>query len=296
MSIADTDTEGPDRAGRHALPAYSILRPQIGLCPALFASPHSGREYPQWFCDKLRVPLLDLRQTEDAFVDQLFSSAPTHGAQLIKATYARSYVDLNRDARELDPAMFIGAPPGPVAAPTVRIEAGLGCFPRIGARGESIYAKKLSTAEGRARLDHVYTPYHAALSREIAALRQTFGCAILIDCHSMPSRQPGRPDLPDFVLGDRFGSSCTGQLTSLVERFLRAAGFSVTRNAPYAGGYTTRKYGRPKRDVHALQIEINRRLYLNEATVAPIDAMEALTDQLSALVETIAEFSERLRP
>lgn len=296
MSIAETDTDGPGKTGGHFLPAFSLLRPVADARPVIFASPHSGTEYPDRFRDCLRVPLLDLRQTEDAYVDRLFDTAPDYGAQLLKATYARSYVDLNRDPREIDPAMFNGDPPGPVAAPTVRVEAGLGCFPRIGARGESIYAKKLSTDEGRARLDHIHTPYHAALSTEIAALHQTFGCAILIDCHSMPSSQPGRPQLPDFVLGDRFGSSCTGQLTSLVERTLRALGFSVTRNAPYAGGYTTRRYGRPKRHVHALQIEINRRLYLDEATVNPIDEMASLSHQLGGLIEKITEFSDRLRP
>ena len=123
-----------------------------------------------------------------------------------------------------------------------------------------------------------------------------FGGCLLIDCHSMPSSQPGRRDLPDFVLGDRFGSSCTGQLTSLVERTLRKAGYSVVRNAPYAGGFTTRKYGRPKQHVHALQIEINRRLYLDEARVTKIDAMSELSHQLDGLMGNIAELSERLRP
>lgn len=296
MTVTATEEQSPVPGSGLRLPAFTLDVPQADERPLIFASPHSGREYPDYFRSALRVPLLDLKQTEDAFVDELFANAPLYGARLLKATYARSFVDLNRDPREIDASMFHGDPPGPVAVPTVRVEAGLGCFPRIGARGEFIYAKKLDPADGRARLDFIHTPYHAALSGEIAALRQKHGCAILIDCHSMPSTQPGRPDLPDFVLGDRFGSSCTGQLTSLVERTLRKAGFSVVRNAPYAGGFTTRKYGRPKQHVHALQIEINRRLYLDEAQVTAIDAMAALSHQLDGLMENISELSERLRP
>jgi N-formylglutamate amidohydrolase len=296
MSIVDTHTDQPERAPGLTLPAYTLSRPSAAQRPVIFASPHSGRHYPDSFLQNLRVPLIDLRQTEDAYVDELFSEAPDAGASLLHATYSRSFVDLNRDSRELDPAMFAGDPPGPVAAPSVRVEAGLGCFPRIGARGETIYAKKLSTHDGLARLSGVHEPYHRMLATEIAALHQASGCALLIDCHSMPSAQPGRPALPDFVLGDRFGSSCTGQLTSLVERALRAKGYTVVRNAPYAGGYTTRRYGRPKRHVHALQIEINRQLYLDEKTVEPHEGMANLRVELADLSREIVALSRRLMP
>ena len=296
MSMTETHIDEPERARGQAIPAYTLARPVGELMPVIFASPHSGRHYPEAFLDTLRVPLIDLRQTEDAFVDRLFETAPHAGAHLLSANYARSYIDLNRDSRELDVSMFAGDPPGPVAIPSVRVEAGLGCIPRIGARGEGIYAKKISTEDGLFRLQHVHGPYHQALSAEIAALHQQFGSAILIDCHSMPSSQPGRPALPDFVLGDRFGSSCTGQLTGLVERSLRAMGYSTARNAPYAGGYTTRRYGRPKRNIHVLQIEINRALYLDEATVEPSEGMTRLAENLGVLMVEIARFAKLLAP
>lgn len=294
MSIVETHTDGPEGLKGRPVPAYSLTLPEREASPVIFASPHSGRHYPDDFVASLRVPLIDLRQTEDAFVDELFRTAPAAGGSLISANYPRSFVDLNRDARELDPSLFAGDPPGPVAAPSVRVEAGLGCLPRIGARGETIYAKKISSDDGRFRLEQIHAPYHAALSDQIVALHQRFGSVVLIDCHSMPSTQPGRPALPDFVLGDRFGSSCTGQLTSLVERCLRALGYSVIRNAPYAGGYTTRRYGRPKRNVHALQIEINRKLYMDEAAVLPSDDKPALEASLNTLIHEIVKFSDRL--
>ena len=191
----------------------------------------------------LRVPLMDLRRTEDAFVDELFSSVPETGAKLVFANYSRTYVDLNRDARELDPAMFLDGPPRKVAVPTPRVEAGLGCLPRIAAGGEPIYATRLSRAEGEYRLAHVHDTYHEYVRRTLEAYRREAGIAVLIDCHSMPSKQPGRRKLADIVLGDRLGSSCDNRLTSLAERTLRDFGYTVSRNAPYAGGYTTRCYG-----------------------------------------------------
>ena len=207
-----------------------------------------------------------------------------------------TYVDLNRDPRELDPEMFEDELPGDAASPSVRVKAGLGCIPKIGARGDVIYAKKLSLADGRARLEGIHGPYHQVLSDEIAALRHDHGCALLIDCHSMPSKQPGRPDLPDIVLGDRFGSSCTSQLTNLVERTFRQRGLSVVRNAPYAGGYTTRRYGRPKRHVHALQIEVNRRLYMDELAVEPSPGMTDLIETVDLVISEICRLAARLKP
>ncbi len=276
--------------------AFTLSKPSTDPAPVIFSSPHSGAHYPDSFLKALRVPLMDLRRTEDAFVDQLVADGPAAGGILISATHARAFVDLNRDARELDPEMFADGLPGPSAAPSPRVKAGLGCFPKIGACGDAIYAKKLSADEGRFRLAQIHTPYHDAIQREIAALHQEFGCALLIDCHSMPSAQPGRPDLPDIVLGDRFGSSCTSQLTSLVERTFRGLGLTVSRNAPYAGGYTTRRYGRPKRHIHALQIEINRRLYMNEPDVKPGPGMDRTRAQLASVCEEICRFAHRLCP
>ncbi|MEQ9316742.1 MAG: N-formylglutamate amidohydrolase [Henriciella sp.] len=295
MSLTDGPFETRASVGETVAP-FAISRPSSEAVPIVCASPHSGNHYPDEMLNKLRVPLMDLRRTEDAFVDRLFASAPEAGATLITANYARSYVDLNRDARELDPEMIDGELPGPVAAPSPRVQAGLGCFPRIGARGENIYSGTISAEEARFRLDGVHAPYHQALSDQLAADQEAFGCAILLDCHSMPSQQPGRRDLPDIVLGDRFGSSCTSQLTNLAEREFRKAGFSVVRNAPYAGGYTTRRYGRPKRHIHALQLEINRGLYMDEQAVEPNPSMQSVICAAQDVLHAICRLSLRLCP
>ncbi|WP_300391916.1 N-formylglutamate amidohydrolase [Henriciella sp.] len=295
MSIVERE-QGEMESPPDPVPAYRLVRPAAVDAPVLLSSPHSGTHYPESLLRNIRVPLIDLRRTEDAYVDRLIAHAPDLGATLLAATHARAYVDLNRDPHELDPEMFDGLPPGPVAAPTARVQAGLGCLPKIGARGDTIYAKKLSPEDGRVRLVDVHAPYHQALKAEIAALHQDFGSAILLDVHSMPSRQPGRNALPDIVLGDRFGSSCTSQLTNLVERTFRQLGLSVARNAPYAGGYTTRLYGRPKRHVHALQIEVNRKLYMDEASVELLKTSEALIEKFDTLIAEVRRLALRLRP
>lgn len=263
--------------------------------PVVFASPHSGTLYPDDMQAALCVPLIDVRRTEDAFVDELFAGAPARGAGLMAARYGRSVVDLNRDPHELDPAMFIDGPPRPAALPTARVEAGLGCLPRVGARGEAIYARPLTRAEGEARLAHVHDTYHGQLAGQLDALRREQGFALLIDCHSMPSVQPGRRGLPDIVLGDRFGSSADTRLMSRIERSFRAQGFTVSRNAPYAGGYTTRRYGRPRRGIHALQVEINRGLYMDEQRITRSAGFSTLKDALDLVISDIID-AARLLP
>ena len=242
---------------------FDVTPAMAPAAPVLFASPHSGSHYPASMQEALCVPLIDVRRTEDAFIDELFAGAPALGASLVAARYGRSVVDLNRDPHELDAAMFHDGPPRPCALPTARVEAGLGCLPRVGARGEAIYGRLLSRAEGEERLVHIHDAYHLHLTAELDTLRRAHGQALLIDCHSMPSLQPGRRTLTDIVLGDRFGSSADPRLMARIERSFRAQGFTVARNAPYAGGYTTRRYGRPRRGIHALQVEINRGLYMD---------------------------------
>lgn len=263
--------------------------------PVIFSSPHSGSLYPDDMQAALCVPLIDVRRTEDAFVDELFAGAPGHGAGLMAARYGRSVVDLNRDPHELDPSMFIDGPPRPAALPTARVEAGLGCLPRVGARGEAIYARPLTRAEGEARLVNVHDTYHGHLSGKLDALRREQGFALLVDCHSMPSVQPGRRALPDIVLGDRFGSSADTRLMSRIERSFRAHGFTVSRNAPYAGGYTTRRYGRPRRGIHALQVEINRGLYMDEQRITRSAGFSSLKDALNLVIADIID-AARLLP
>ncbi|MEL7040074.1 MAG: N-formylglutamate amidohydrolase [Pseudomonadota bacterium] len=279
-------------AQARALDAFTIRRPEALVAPVVFASPHSGQVYPSAMTERLSVPLRDLQRTEDAFVDELYVSAVDQGAILMDATYARGFVDLNRDARELDATMFYDGLPRAAGMPSARVKAGLGCLPRVGASGRNIYAGQISRQEGHFRLTTVHDRYHAALQAEVDALKRNWSDVYIIDCHSMPSRQPGRAGMPDIVLGDRFGSSCSARLTSLAERRFRLEGLSVTRNAPYAGGYTTRRYGRPRRGVHVLQIEINRALYMNEIEVQKTSGFAIMQSQISRFIADIVEFAQ----
>ena len=292
----DFQTSQTPEGNTRGLPRYAtpfrLEPPEKMRAPVVFASPHSGNLYPQDMQSALCVPLALVRRTEDAFVDQLFSSVPGQGGLLIAAKYARTVTDLNRDPRELDPGMFSDGVPRACGLPTARVEAGLGCLPRVAARGEAIYARLLTRAEGEARLAGIHDVYHQCLATELASLKERHGQAFLIDCHSMPSTQPGRRNLADIVLGDRFGSSCDPRLTSRIERAFRGLGLSVARNAPYAGGYTTRRYGRPKRGFHAIQIEINRGLYMNEDTVTQSAGFEPLQQKLSDVVTEILSVAD----
>jgi N-formylglutamate amidohydrolase len=228
---------------------------------------------------------LAIRRSEDALVDDLIAQAPALGAAVIAARYARAYIDVNREPFELDPAMFADELPDFARARTARVAAGLGAIARVVSEGQEIYARKLTFAEARARIERAHRPYHAALERLIGEAHAAHGYAILIDWHSMPSAaaRAGRDRACDIVLGDRFGAACAGVLTKTVERELEALGYRVARNSPYAGGYTTEHYGRPARRVHALQIEINRAIYMNEATLEPTPGVEGLKRDLEAL-------------
>ncbi|MFN3314502.1 MAG: N-formylglutamate amidohydrolase [Hyphomonas sp.] len=268
---------------------FTVAMPEAKTVPVVFASPHSGSLYPDSMLSALCVPLMDVRRTEDAFIDELFADAPRHGAALVAACYGRSVVDLNRDPHELDPAMFADAPPRACALPTPRVEAGLGCLPRVGAKGEAIYRRQLTGAEGEQRLAGIHDAYHGFLTERLDSLRESFGRAILVDCHSMPSKQPGRRNLADIVLGDRFGASCDARLIGRIERAFRNHGLTVTRNTPYAGGYTTRRYGRPKRGLQALQIEINRGLYMDEQQITRASGFAALRLVIDAVIADIAD-------
>jgi N-formylglutamate amidohydrolase len=260
--------------------------------PLVFASPHSGRDYPADMMAAAALDALAIRRSEDAFVDDLIEAAAGLGAAVITARYARAYIDLNREAFELDPGMFADELPEFARARTARVAAGLGAIARVVSEGQEIYARKLTFAEARARIEGAHRPYHAALGQLIAEAHAAHGYAILIDWHSMPAaaaRAGGRDKPCDMVLGDRFGAACAGLLTARVERELESMGYRVARNTPYAGGYTTEHYGRPARRSHALQIEINRALYLDEATLAPTAGFEVLKVRLEALTRALAQ-------
>jgi N-formylglutamate amidohydrolase len=257
----------------------------------VFASPHSGRLYPEDMMAAAALDAQSIRRSEDAYVDDLIAEAPRLGVATISAGFARAYIDLNREAFELDPGMFADELPEFARARTARVAAGLGAIARVVSEGQEIYARKLTFAEARGRIEGAHRPYHACLKSLIEAAQAAHGFAILVDWHSMPAaaaRTGGRDRPCDMVLGDRFGAACAGILPTRVERELEAMGYRVARNTPYAGGYTTEHYGRPARRVHALQIEINRALYLDEATLAPTAGFESLKAHLAALTRTLA--------
>lgn len=267
----------PDLAALCARP-FRLARPRAQTVPFLFASPHSGRRYPQSLADASRLDPVMLRRSEDAFVDELFAGVTELGAPLLAAEFPRVFLDANRGMGELDASMF-SAPLGlTVDLPSARVAAGLGVIPRIVRDGADIYRGKLAPEEARLRLDKLYRPYHAALAVLAAETQARFGVAVVVDCHSMPSALGA----PDIVLGDRYGASAAPALSRLAEEAFTREGLSVARNAPYAGGYTTMLHGRVAEGRHALQIEINRGLYLDEEKIARKPGFDSLKRKLTA--------------
>lgn len=254
--------------------------------PFVFAAPHSGRHYPSSMRSATGLTDHALRMSEDAFVDELFSDARQHGACLMVATYARAYLDLNRSENELDADMFHPALDESRLEPSHRVKAGLGIIPRLVAEGLPIYRGPLPAREAPYRIETVYRPYHGQLRNLLEARQKHFGQAVLVDCHSMPSeakqsRRRLRTVGPDIVLGDNWGNACARELTSLAEELLIRAGFKVRRNVPYSGGFSTQHYGNPNQGRHALQIEINRAIYMNEQTLAPHETFTEIREKLS---------------
>ena len=271
--------------------AFEIRRATSGATrtPLVYASPHSGRHYPGDMGSSLAG--LALRQSEDALVDELVAAAPELGVTLISAQFARAYMDVNREAFDLDPAMFADKLPPFAQGRSARVAAGLGAIARLVAQGQEIYDRKLTFAEALGRIDRVHTPYHAGLEQLLAEARAAHGFAILIDWHSMPAaaaRTSGRENNCDLVLGDRYGSACGGVVMKIVEQELQSLGYRVSRNTPYAGGFTTEHYGRPAQGRHALQIEINRGLYLDEARLTPTPGFSKLKADLEHLTRHLA--------
>ena len=272
--------------------AWDVVAPAKQTIPLVFASPHSGTSYPNDFVAASRLDSLALRRSEDSFVDEIFADTPNHGAPLIRAHFPRAYVDPNREPFELDPDMFDDELPAYVNTHSPRVSAGLGTIARVVANGEEIYRDKLNFEDAKARIERCYWPYHQALAHLIEGTRAQFGSCLLIDCHSMPSvggpmdRDAGRRRV-DFVLGDVFGTACASFVTDSVEGFLRERGYNVTRNLPYAGGFTTRHYGRPQSGVHALQIEINRSLYMDEGRFERRPYITVLSEAMGELAERL---------
>ncbi|MCC6720065.1 MAG: N-formylglutamate amidohydrolase [Acetobacteraceae bacterium] len=269
-------------------PPVTVRRPGIVQAPLVFASPHSGRDYSPSFLAASRLDALRLRRSEDSFVDELFADIPALGMPLVTASFPRAWCDANREPWELDPTMFADALPGWVNTASPRVGAGLGTIARVVASGEGIYRGKLRFAEAEARIRACWEPFHAALTAEVEATHARFGACVLIDCHSMPANSLPPRSQVDIVLGDAHGTACAPAVMLAVEQALTHQGFSVRRNDPYAGGFITRHYGRPHQGVHAVQIEINRTLYMDEARIERLGAFAAVRDRLSRAVAAIA--------
>jgi N-formylglutamate amidohydrolase len=279
-------------------PPIEILAPATQSIPLVLASPHSGTCYPPGLIAASRLDAHALRRSEDSFVDEIFAAGPRLGAPLLRARFARAYLDANREPYELDPQMFEDALPDFVNTTSPRVQVGLGTIARIVATGEDIYAGKLRFADAESRIARLYRPYHNALAELLAATQARFGHYLLVDCHSMPSmsgphERGGRPRV-DFVLGDCHGAACHPVVIDTAQRLIVAKGYSVTRNAPYAGGFTTGHYGRPRDGGHALQIEINRSLYMDERTIRRKPFLAQLADDMRDLVAALAAIDSTL--
>lgn len=265
-----------------------------GSTPFVVSSPHSGRNYPAQFVSQSKLNAHDLRRSEDAFVDELVIGATAHGAPVVTALFPRAYVDVNRDARELDPAMFDAPLPENVVHASPRVACGLGVIPRIVSEQHAIYRGKLTLADAVERINSCYVPYHRTIGELMRRQHELHGHAVLIDCHSMPSRSWGNKPWPDFILGDRFGASCSPDLAIMATEILRGLGYKVAKNKPYAGGYITERYGKPASGFHALQIEINRALYIDEARLEKHRGFELLRRDLEQFFARLVGAGESL--
>lgn len=270
-------------------PAFEVMMPATVTVPLVFNSPHSGAIYPPAFLAASRLDPLTLRKSEDCFVDELFGSATTFGAPLLRAHFPRAFLDVNREPYELDPRMFEGRLPSFINARSMRVAGGLGTIARIVGDQQEIYARKLPVADALERIEGLYKPYHRALRQLLQDQHRRFGLAVLIDCHSMPSTGAHREEgqRADIVLGDRFGTSAAPFFVDLVEEALRGRGYRVGRNRPYAGGFITEHYGNPANSIHAVQIEINRGLYMDERTLTKTSSFAALKADLDTMMATL---------
>jgi N-formylglutamate amidohydrolase len=270
--------------------SFNFLPAMMPGSAVVFASPHSGRAYPP---DLLAVSVLEplaLRSSEDAYVDCFLRAAPAAGASVLLGAVPRAYVDYNRAATELDPALIDGISSRGL---NPRIASGLGVIPRVVAGGRAIYRGKITQAEAERRLRLFWHPYHTKLAQILAQLRARHGRAILLDMHSMPRDAVSMSNQhstlrPDIVLGDRFGASAHSTITDAVAEIFTQAGLRVARNSPFAGAYITQAHGQPSMGQHAIQIEIDRGLYLDEARVAPNASFGPFCDVMDQIVRKLA--------
>jgi N-formylglutamate amidohydrolase len=264
---------------------FVLQRPKTQLFPVVFNSPHSGNLYPDEFIKASKLSKTQLRASEDCFVDELFNTMPELGCPMLSATFPRAFLDVNRGPWELDPKMFSDKLPAHVETATLRVIAGLGTIAKRVSENREIYHTKLKFCQAKARIERYYFPYHKQLKQLLDGTCEQFGQAVLIDCHSMPSSATRwlnwASAQPDIILGDGFGSACDGEFVALLERLFNDAGLNTTRNKPYAGGFITKTYGKPENAIHAIQIEINRQLYMDEKRLQPTRQFPALQNTIN---------------
>lgn len=273
--------EAPDFTAEQAV----VLRaPADVRVPFVFGSPHSGRFYPPRFLALSRLDAYQIRRSEDCLVDHLIEGVVPMGAQMIAAQFPRAYLDVNREPFELDQAMFAGALPDGCNSKSIRVAGGLGTIPRLVGDGFDIYHKKLPIEEALMRIESCYMPYHAQLMAMLERTKEQFGFAVLVDCHSMPSSLQAlqRGANVDIVLGDRFGSTMPKSFMLKLGGMFEARGYRVAYNRPYAGGYITEHYGSPMKNMFAVQLEICRSLYLDEANYVANKNFERLKTDIEA--------------
>jgi N-formylglutamate amidohydrolase len=285
---------------KHELdPPFEILEPAESCGPVLFNSPHSGSVYPRAFLKAARLDLATLRRSEDCFVDELALGVVRRGYPLMRAHFPRCYVDVNREPYELDPRMFEGRLPSFANTRSMRVAGGLGTVARVVGDAQEIYSQRIPAEDAIRRIEGLYKPYHRALRRLFTRVHRDFGAAILIDCHSMPSTSGSKDERPrsDVVLGDRYGTSCIVAVAEAAEATLRAQGYSVSRNKPYAGGFITEHYGNPAAGLHAIQLEFNRALYMDERRFERSPSFPHLAAHLETLADNLASIPlQELRP
>jgi N-formylglutamate amidohydrolase len=280
-------------------PAFEILEPARWRGAVAFNSPHSGRVYPSAFLLASRLELPTLRRSEDSFVDELAAGVVQRGHPLMRAHFPRCFVDVNREPYELDPRMFEGRLPSFANTRSMRVAGGLGTIARVVGDAQEIYDNRLPVAEALRRIEVLYKPYHRALRRLMTRIHCQFGTAVLVDCHSMPSATGSRDERPraDIVVGDRYGTSCTGIVAETLEQVFRELGHTVSRNKPYAGGFITEHYGNPAAGLHAVQLEINRALYMDERRYVRTTDFSSVAAHMVAAADRLAEIPlEELRP
>src|ERR1700729_577776 len=271
-------------------PPFEIVEPAVWRGPGTFHSPHSGSVYPDEFLSASRIDLAALRRSEDSFMDELIADLSDRGFPTVRGNFPPSYVDVNREPYELDPRMFTGRLPSFANTRSMRVAGGLGTIPRVVGDGQEIYHERLSVDDALGRIEALYKPYHRALRRLINKAHQAFGTVVVVDCHSMPSIGVSRdePRRPDIVIGDRYGTSCAALLPDMVEETMRALGYSVGRNKPYAGGFITEHYGNPASGLHTIQLELNRAIYMDERRRARGERFEQGASDFAVLADVLA--------